>query len=270
VVANRVSPGWLPTVRIPLLAGRDFTWSDRQGSAPVAIVNETLARQFWSRKALGQRVLAHDESVEVIGIARDSKYRTIGEATRPLIYLPLGQGYSHFVSVFARTSDRATAAAMTSELQRLLPDAKVEVQPLADAVAVAVLPARIGATGTGLFGGIAVALAAFGVYGLVSFSVIQRTREIGIRRAIGASVPDIVRLVVRQHALPIGLGLAIGVITGALGATLLRSFLTGVEPTDPIAVFTAVALVASCALAASISPAVGATRVDPMVALRNT
>ena len=90
---------------------------------------------------------------------------------------------------------------------------------MADAVAVAVLPARIGATATGVFGAIAVALAAFGVYGLVSFSVIQRTREIGIRRAIGATAGDIVRLVVRHHAILIGLGLVIGVTTGALGAT---------------------------------------------------
>jgi putative ABC transport system permease protein len=141
---------------------------------------------------------------------------------------------------------------------------------MADAVAVAVLPARIGATATGVFGAIAVALAAFGVYGLVSFSVIQRTREIGIRRAIGATDGDIVRLVVRNHAILIGLGLAIGVTMGALGATLLRSFLTGVEPTDPIAVFTAVALVAGCALAASITPALRAAHVDPMTALRDT
>jgi ABC-type antimicrobial peptide transport system permease subunit len=139
---------------------------------------------------------------------------------------------------------------------------------MADAVAVAVLPAQIGATATGVFGAIAVALAAFGVYGLVSFSVIQRTREIGIRRAVGATGRDIVRLVVRDHAVLIGLGLAIGVTTGALGATLLRSFLTGVEPTDPIAVLAAVALVAGSALAASTIPALSAAHLDPMTALR--
>jgi ABC-type antimicrobial peptide transport system permease subunit len=209
--------------------------------------------------------------MEIVGIARDSKYRALGEVTRPLVYQPLRQEYSHFVTLFARTSDRrATAAVMTSELQRLLPDADVNVESMADAVAVAVLPARIGATATGVFGAIAVALAAFGVYGLVSFSVIQRAREIGIRCALGATGGDILRLVVRHHAILIGLGLAIGVATGALGATLLRAFLTGVGPTDPIALFAAIALVGGCALAASTMPALRATRVDPMAALRDT
>ena len=270
VVASRVTPGWLATVRIPLTAGRDFTWDDRQGSPPVAMVNETLARQFWRGRALGQRLLAGGRWLEVVGIAKDSKYRTLGEVIRPQVYLPLRQHYSDYLSLFARTSDRrATAVAVTSELQRLLPDADVTVESMADAVAVAVLPARIGATATGVFGAIAVALAAFGVYGLVAFSVIQRTREIGIRRAIGATAPDIVRLVLRQHAIPLGLGLAIGVGMGALGATLLRAFLTGVGPTDPIALLAAIALVAGCALAASITPALRATRVDPMTALRD-
>jgi predicted permease len=271
VVASRVTPGWFATVRIPLVAGRDLTWNDRKGSPAVAIVNETLARQLWKGEALGQRLLFGGRSMEIVGIARDSKYRTLGEVTRPLVYLPLRQEYSHFVTLFARTSDRrATEAVMTNELRRLLPDAEVSVESMADAVAVAVLPARIGATATGVFGAIAVALAAFGVYGLVSFSVIQRAREIGIRRAIGATAADIVRLVVRDHATLIGLGLAIGVTTGALGATLLRSFLTGVGPTDPIALSTAVAVVAGCALAASAVPALRATRVDPMVSLRDT
>ena len=122
VVANRVTPGWFATVHIPIVAGRDFTWNDRKGSPAVAMVNETLARQFWKGEAIGQRLLFGGRSLEIVGIARDSKYRTLGEVTRPLVYLPLRQEYSHFVTLFARTSDRrATAAVMTSELQRLLP-----------------------------------------------------------------------------------------------------------------------------------------------------
>ncbi len=270
VVANRLTPGWFATVRIPLIAGRDFTWNDRQGSPAVAIVNETLARQFWNGEALGQRLRFGGQSLDIVGMVRDSKYRTLCEVTRPLIYLPLRQHYAHFVTLFARTSDpRATTMAMPGELQQMLRDVNVAVESMADAVAVAVLPARIGATATGAFAAIAIALAAFGVYGLVSFSVIHRAREVAIRRAIGATSTDIVRLVVSHHAVLIGIGLTIGVAIGALGASLLRAFLTGVEPTDPVAMVAAAAVVAGSAIVASIPPALRAARVDPMIALRD-
>jgi putative ABC transport system permease protein len=270
VVANRVTPGWFATVRIPLVAGHDFTWDDRRGSPAVAIVNETLARQFWHGEALGQRVLFGGGSLEVVGVARDSKYRTLGETVPPLIYLPLRQQYLHFVTLHARTSDpRATTSVMTNELERLLPGAQGDVQSMSDAVAVAVLPARIGATVTGIFAAIAVALAACGVYALVSFSVVQRTREIGVRRAIGATDADIVRLILRQHGSLTALGLVIGGLTGARGATLLGAFLAGVGPADPLALVAAAAVVGGSALAASTLPAFRATRVDPMVALRD-
>jgi ABC-type antimicrobial peptide transport system permease subunit len=157
---------------------------------------------------------------------------------------------------------------MSVELQRLLPGMKTEVESMADAVAVAVVPARIGATATAVFGALAVALAAFGVYGLVSFAVLQRTREIGIRRAIGATSADVVRLVVRHHASLIGVGLAIGLIGGALGAMLLRAFLTGVGPTDPIALLASIGIVAGSAVVATTMPALRAAQVDPMAALR--
>jgi predicted permease len=271
VVANRVTPGWFATVRIPLAGGRDFTWNDRAGTPPVAIVNETLARQFWGGDAIGQRLLYGDRSIEIVGVARDSKYRTLGEVTRPLIYLPLRQEYAHFATLHARALDpRATADLMTRELQRLQPGVDVTIESMTDAVAVAVMPARIGAAVTGAFAAIAIALAACGVYGLVSFSVLQRTREIGIRRAIGATTADIVRLVVAHHSTPLGLGLAMGGILGTLGAVVFRAFLAGVGPTDPLALLAAIVVVGGSALCASAVPALRATRLDPMAALRDT
>jgi len=270
VVANRVTPGWFATVRIPLAGGRDFTWNDRAGTPPVAIVNETLARQFWGGDAIGQRLLYGDRSIEIVGVARDSKYRTLGEVTRPLIYLPLRQEYAHFATLHARALDsRATADLMTRELQRLQPGVDVTIESMTDAVAVAVMPARIGAAVTGAFAAIAIALAACGVYGLVSFSVLQRTREIGIRRAIGATTADIVRLVVAHHSTPLGLGLAMGGILGTLGAVVFRAFLAGVGPTDPLALLAAIVVVGGSALCASALPALRATRLDPMAALRD-
>jgi predicted permease len=268
VVANRVSPGWFTTVRVPLTAGRDFTWDDRPGTPAVAIVSETLARQLWNGQALGRRVMFGTVPLEIVGIARDSKYLTLGEAPRPLIYLPLRQQYHRFITLHARAGDgRATGAAAAEVLRQLVPGASVEVQTMSDAVAVAILPASIGATATGIFGLLAVLLATFGVYGLVSFSVLQRAREIGIRRAVGATAGDVVRLVVRHHAVPIGAGLAIGLATGTLGATVLRAFLTGVGPTDPLALLGTAMLVAGAALTASIVPALRATRLDPIAVL---
>jgi predicted permease len=269
VVANRITPGWFDTVRIRLVGGRDFTWNDRVGAPHVAIVNETLARQFWGGHALGQRLLYGDRSIEVVGVAANSKYRTLGETAQPLIYLPLRQEYAHFATLFARTSDpRATAELMTREFQRLQPGADVAIESMSEAVAVAVLPARIGATVTGGFAAIAVALAVCGVYGLVSFSVLQRTREIGIRRAIGATTTDIVRLVVQHHSTLISVGLVIGGTMGALGAVVFRAFLAGVGPTDPLALFAVIVVVGGSALFASTMPVLRATRLDPIAALR--
>ena len=271
VLASRVSPGWFSTLRIPLAAGRDFSWDDRPGSAQVAIVNETLAHRFWNGAALGQRIHYGRRTLEIVGVVKDSKYRTLGEEAAPVLYLPLRQQYAHYVTMHARTVDpRGTATAVTEELRRLLPGAEVQIESMPDAIAVAVLPARIGAAVTGIFGLLAVGLAAFGVYGLVSFNVVQRLREIGIRRAVGATAGDIVLLILRNHLTLIGIGLTIGIGAGALGGTLLRSFLAGVGPTDPLALLAAIVLVAGSGLAASALPALRATRLDPMVTLRDT
>jgi predicted permease len=270
VVANRITPGWFDTVRIRLVGGRDFTWNDRAGAPHVAIVDETLARQFWGGNALGQWLVYGDRSIEVVGVAAASKYRMLGEIAQPLIYLPLRQEYAHFATLFARTSDpRATSELVTREFQRLQPGADVAIESMPEAVAVAVLPARIGATVTGGFAAIAVALAVCGVYGLVSFSVLQRTREIGIRRAIGATTTDIVRLVVQHHSMLVSVGLVIGATMGALGAVVFRAFLAGVGPTDPLALFAVIVVVGGSALFASTLPVLRATRVDPMAALRD-
>ena len=158
---------------------------------------------------------------------------------------------------------------MTSELQRLMPGADARIESMAEAVAVAVMPAQVGAAVTGTFGLIAVALAACGVYGLVSFGVIQRTRELAIRRAIGATAADIVRLVIGQHAAPIAVGLVIGVTAGVLGARLLTVFLAGVRPTDLRGAGRRDRARRGLGAHGQRLPARRATRVDPMVALRD-
>ena len=270
VVASRVTPGWFDTVRIPLRMGRDFTWGDRKGAPWVAIVNETLARQFWNGEALGRRVNYGSRPLEIVGVVSDSKYRTIGETIRPMIYLPFRQVYTPEMTLHVRTTDMSgTRAALAREIRQLAPDVMVEVEPMADAVAVAVLPAQIGAAATGVFGVVAMLLAALGIYGLVSFSVVQRTREIGVRKAVGARTQDILRLVVGGNARLLAVGLVMGLAAGVLGATALQGFLAGVAPMDPVTLTGASAIVAGAALLASIVPALRAAHVDPLVALRD-
>ena len=270
VMANRLTPGWFETVRVPLLAGRDFTWDDRPGAPDVAVVNETFAKRFWNGNAVGQRLRAFERNVQVVGVARDSKYWTLGETIEPTIYLPFQQHYFRYVTFHIRTANRPAATALlTSELRRLAPDVSGEFSPMSDVLSVAVFPARVGAAVTGAFGALAMLLAAVGVYGLVAFSVAQRTAEIGVRKAVGAQTIDLVRLILSENVLLAGSGLAVGLGVGTLGATLLRSFITDVSPVDPLTLAGTAMLVMVVVLLASASPALRAVRVSPLVVLRD-
>jgi predicted permease len=265
VTGNRVTPGWFETMRIPLIAGRDFQFSDGPAAPRVAIVNETAARMFWNGQALGRRV----DDFEVIGIARDSKYWTIGETVKPLLYTSFTQRPFRETNLNIRTTDPAgTIAGLRSEMRRAAPDLFVEIKPLTTAVAVAILPAQVGAMLTGAFGALAAILATMGIYGAVSLTVAQRTREIGIRRAIGARTLDVVRLVVRGSMTLVVIGLAIGMFAGALGARALGGFIVGVSPLDPLTLSATAALVVGTVVLASALPALRAARIDPVRTLK--
>jgi predicted permease len=270
VMANRLTPGWFEAVRVSLLAGRDFTWDDRAGAPDVAIVNETFARRFWNGNAVGQHLRALQRNVEIVGVVRDSKYWTLGEAIEPTIYLPFQQHYFRYITFHLRTPNRTSATALlTSELRRLAPDVSADFSPMSDVLSVAVFPARVGAAVTGAFGVLAMVLVALGVYGLVAFSVAQRTAEIGVRKAVGARTTDLVRLILSENVLLAGGGLVVGLGLGTLGANLLRSFITDVSPIDPLTLAGTAMLVTVVVLLASASPALRAVRVSPLVVLRD-
>jgi predicted permease len=274
VMANRLSPGWFRTLRIPLIAGRDFTWEDRPGRPPVAIVNQTAARRFWNGQALGRRLKYAGRrdtfyEVEIVGVAADSKYWTLGEEIEPAIYLPFQQGEGSGVTLHARTSNpREAAQRIAQELQRLAPKAYADFKPMDEATAVAVMPARIGAVVTSAFAAMAILLSTMGVYGLVAFSVAQRTREIGIRRAVGATSLEIMRLVVGGTLRLVLLGLCGGLLLGILGAGALGSLMVGVSSSDPWVIGAATLLILAAALVSSVLPALRASRVEALIALR--
>jgi predicted permease len=270
VVVNTLTPGWFETVRIPLVTGRDFNWDDSREAPHVAIVNETLARQFWNGAAVDKQLFDHGQPVQVIGVVRDSKYWTIGETSAPTVYLPLLQRPSFGATLHVRTTDPKTAGALiVTELQRLAPDLAVDIEPMTEAVAVAVLPARVGAAATAAFGSLAMFLSALGVYGLVSFVVVQRRCEIGVRKALGAQMTDVVHAVVGDTARLTIIGLVCGVGVGLLGSLGLRGFIFGVSPFDAVTLAAASAVVVTAALLASAVPAIAAARVDPLIALRD-
>jgi putative ABC transport system permease protein len=272
VDANRLTTGWFQTVRIPLKAGRDFTWLDRKHAPRVAIVNQTLANQLWQGAALGRRLKyyeTNDELVtaEVVGVVADSKYWTLGEQIHPTVYLPaqLGGG----MTLHVRTSNLPAAAdAIRREVARLDSTVNVELKPMRDAIAVALMPAQVGAALTTTFAGVAAVLAMLGIYGLIAFMVAGRTREIGIRRAVGASTANIVMDVLIRSGTLVGIGLASGLALGTLSAPALGGLIVNVSPTDPWVLSGAAGVVIAAALAASAIPALRAARVDPLTALR--
>jgi ABC-type antimicrobial peptide transport system permease subunit len=270
IVASRLSPGWFATVRIPVIAGRDFTWQDRAGAPRVVIVNETLARQFWNGAALGRQLRHGSTTSIVVGIVRDSKYWTLGEAIAPAVYLPFRQTPASYApTLHVRTGNaRATAERIRQAVQDLVPGAPAELKPMRDAVAAAVVPARVGAMVTGAFGLLGAFLATLGIYGLISYSVAQRSREVAIRRAIGAPTRHIVRIVLGSSAGLTAAGLVLGISSGALIAPVLGGLLVNVSPRDPLTVAATAAVVLATAVLASAPAAVRAARLDPLASLK--
>jgi predicted permease len=270
VYANRLGPGWFDALRIPIVAGRDFTWQDRMGTPSVAIVNETLARQFWNGAAVGRTLRFHSKTAEVVGVVRDTKYWTIGEAIAPQVYLPFRQEPQRFPQTLSvRTVDpRGTAERLRADVQSLLPGAVPKIRPMRDAVAVAVLPARIAAIVTGAFGLVGAALATLGVYGLISFIVVQRSREVAIRRAVGAETRHILGTVGGSSLRLTIVGLTLGLAIGSLSAPLLGSLLVEVSPRDPLALVATAAIVCATAALACVRPTLHAMRLDPLSALK--
>jgi predicted permease len=274
VAISIVGDGYFETTGIPLLKGRDFTAADTPQSPQAVIINETMARQFWpDQEPLGQRFRfsGQQQLTEVVGVARDSKYNFIGEDPQPYLYQPLRQVPQGNTAVLLRSANPEAALALVrSAVQQM------EAQmPLTGVFTMRALldqslwAPRMGATLLGVFGGLALVLAAVGVYGVMAYSVTQRTREIGVRLALGATTGDVRRQVLTQGLTLTAVGVAAGVGAGALLARLIVGLMYNVSPFDPIT-FTVIplTLLAVAALAIYI-PARRASRVDPVIALRS-
>ncbi|HEV8580112.1 MAG TPA: ABC transporter permease [Thermoanaerobaculia bacterium] len=275
VRTNTVGPDYFRTLEIPLLQGRDFRDADRPDTPLVAIVNETMAKSYWpGRSPVGQRFRVPEEEleIEVIGVARDAKYITLGEEPSPLFYLSMNQLFLPEVTLQVRTAGDPAARLETvrrevQSMDKTLPLALV--QTMAETIAVSLWGPRMGAALLSLFGLLALVLAITGIYGVISYSVNQRIREIGIRMALGARRQDVLGMILRQSMTVVGCGLALGLLLAAAGGRIFAGLLYGAHSTDP-RTFAEMALIfALVALGASLLAARRGTRIDPAATMRN-
>ena len=268
------APGYFDLMKIPILQGRDFTTRDDMAAPPVMIVNQEFVRRFVpTGLALGRRVQGWGEWFTIVGIVSDSKIYRLTESPQPYFYVPIRQIYRPEMGLvfFVRTSGPIDSAAVALRRTAQSVDPAVPVfaaTSLSDSIAASLFSQRISASLLSLLGGVALLLAAVGLYGVMAYSVAQRTSEIGIRIALGAQPGNVSRLVLGHAAKLAGSGVIAGTLAALALTRLLSSLLFGVTATDPLTFVAVAILLTLVAFAAGYIPARRATRVDPMVALR--
>lgn len=264
---NAVSPAYFTTTRIPIVRGRAFTTEDRSNSPAVIIINETLARRLWAgQDPVGQPVIHRhgpppgaDRILQVVGVAKDTKYSTLGEAPQPYVYMPLAQRSSDApadTSLLVRTNGGSALAGILGVLQDIDRDLPiVRAGRLPELAAFSLLPHRAVTWLAASVGAIGLLLAAIGLYGVSAYNVTRRTREIGIRIAVGAATGQVMRLVIGGTAALTAIGAGIGLLLAAAGGRLLSVFLYGIGPLDAASFAGGALLLTIAAVVASIGPA---------------
>jgi predicted permease len=271
-----VSPGYLDTMKVRLLRGRDFGDADYTGAAPVAIIDDTAARQWFDgAEALGRRLTNGKTEFEIIGVAKGGIQRVPGAAGKPFVYLPYepSTGADYGMRMILHVRARAAAPEIYAAIRREVDQLDRRIAPespmsLAEYIRVSLLPQRVVAALAGVLGLIGLAIAAIGIFGVVSYAVTQRTHEIGVRMALGAHPRDVLGLIMRQGLRLTLIGLAVGFLAAWAVTRLLKALLLGVSATDPLTFASVALLLLSVALLACYLPARRATRVDPLTALR--
>ena len=269
---NEISSGYLAAMGIPLVSGREFSRADNEAAPLVAVVDRTMAAQYWrGQDPVGKRFLMQGRWVRVVGVAKKSKYANLTEPVKPFFYVPLRQSRRGSV-VFVRTAlapDEATRL-LTREIHRL--DANLslgEVLSMREQVDRMTWTQRAAMKLLAIFGGLALVLAAVGLYGVMSYSVSQRTRELGLRMALGARASDVLRMVMSHGLWLMAAGVVIGAGAALVLTRLLGNLLYKTSPRDPLAFAFASIVITLVSVAASLVPAYRASQTDPVRALRN-
>jgi predicted permease len=272
-----ITPGYFDALRVPIRRGRDFTAADAADAPNVVIVNETLARRWFPDGALGKRIFVHGDTTqpaEIVGIAGDMKHAGLAREALPEMFLPAAQQPVWEMTLAVRTvgGDRAATAllpALRAAVLELDPAQPVyDQQTMQDLLSFSVLQYRFSLRLLAALGLIALVLAGVGIYGVIGQLVAERTREIGIRIALGGDQRSVQRLVVRQGMMPAAIGTGVGLVMAPALTLGVRGMLVGISPIDPLTFATVVVLLLGVALAACALPARRAARVDPMIALR--
>ena len=270
---NEVGPDYFATMGIPLVSGREFTRADDERSALVAIVNETMAAQYWrGRNPIGQRVQVKDRWMQVVGVAKDSKYRSVRETANSFFYVPRRQNFSVGAGLFMRKplSPETVAVALAREVHAL--DASLspyELITLQEQLDRSTSPQLVAVTLVGVLSGLALLLAVIGLYGVMAYAVSQSTRELGLRMALGAGAANLVRLALSRGLALMAGGVLLGAAVAVASTRLMGNLLYHVSPRDPRAFGGAFAVMTVATLAACFIPAWRATRTDPAEALRD-
>ncbi len=277
---NRVSPRYFETLGTRLLAGRDFNSSDRSGAIEVAIVNAAFAKHFFGDASpVGKFYRTHGSPndsapVQIVGVVANSKYNNLREAAQEIVYVPMAQNDSPtpYLSFELRAAGGIPASSLIAGVKAVMEqenrNVNLEFRTLAVQLAESLNRERLLATLSGFFGGLALLLAAIGLYGVMSYSVARRKNEIGIRMALGAEQARVLRMVLSEVAILVGFGVIAGTAAALAATRLVATFLYGLKPRDPMTVLLAASVLIAVAVLAGYLPARRASRLDPMTALR--
>jgi putative ABC transport system permease protein len=276
VDTNAVTAGYFDALGVPLLQGRGFDTRDTPETPLVAIVSEAFANRYFPDGAVGKRLRRRDHSgpqIEIIGVSRDYNVRSVAETPRPVVHFARSQRPSSAASLIVRTaSDQAaTVLGVERTLRGLEPKLVfLELGPLDRLVAASLLAVSLGASLFGGLAGLAMLLAGLGLYGVIAFGVARRTREIGIRMALGSTRSLVIRQVLREALILVVAGATLGSVLAWFGTRALSTVLVGVSSSDPASYAIAIALITVTAIVAAVVPARRAASIDPLIALRTT
>jgi predicted permease len=273
-ILNTVDTQYFETAGIPIENGRDFTEMDRETSTPVAIVNQKMARDYWpNQSGLGKRIKLPGETSmrEIVGIARTANYSTLAEPPQACIYVPLAQNYSDSMTLYVRSKGdpEPIMAPVQREVRAAGPGIMVnDIRTGRTIMDNGLFQGKIAVMLLTVFGLLALGLASVGLYGIIAYSVHQRTREIGLRMALGAGRGAVLQLVLKRGLTLVGAGMTMGIGAALLAGRVLSRALYGVSATDPLSMGAAALLLLAVAFLACLPPALAASRVDPLTALR--